>query len=473
MNSWMLLAGLLAAPVAAGQTAQEVGVRTFRFYRADNEQTLVTAYINIPYLLFQAAGSEGNGELKFGIAVQVTDSSGGKLYDAAWPGRAPAELKSAGGEKLEILDLSVPPGKYQIVVTVTDSVSGAQHTASAEFRGWSGPPSASDLMLSPAMRLVSGNDSSARIGEIRRGNTMVTAAYSLRLTPLRGKAYYLLEVYGSAADSAMMQVRVTDTTGKALVTTRPVRVALADGGSVLKGQLDLTGLPAGRYSLSVETMVGGKKEERSDQFVMADLESTLQREQARQAAGTGGGSEEAYFAGMTEAQLDEAEAPLTYLVSPDSLSIWKTGLSVDAKRRFLVRFWDGRNPTATQFYGLIAKANEDYSDGGKPKAPGWKSDRGRIFIKYGAPGDVLDRRTSGGSAPPYLVWRYSHGRERYYIFADRTGFGGYKLIGTNDMKEGGLPGYADLLGPQALQDISRWLGIDLFSSQPSGSVSPQ
>jgi len=332
-------------------------------------------------------------------------------------------------------------------------------------------------MLSPAMRLVAAGDTTTRLGEIRRGNTMVTAVYSLKLTPLRSKAYYLLEVYGSGSDSAAtMQVRVTDSAGKSLVTTREVPVSVAQGGSVLKGQLDLAGLPAGRYTLSVETTMGGKKEDRSAQFVMEDLASTLQREQARLVSYAN--SDEAFFAKLDDKQLDAAEAPLVMLAPPDSLAVWKTDLSVEAKRRFLTQFWNARNPTPgsarnevrERFYALIDEADRRYKDGfASSPAPGWKSDRGRIFVEYGAPNDLLDRKTPIGKSPPYQVWRYSRGKDRFFIFVDRTGFGAYKLAASNDMKErGGIPGYGELLGVEALQDISRWLGIDLFTTQSTG-----
>ena len=116
------------------------------------------------------------------------------------------------------------------------------------------------------------------------------------------------------------------------------------------------------------------------------------------------------------------------------------------------------------FYSQIAEANKRYGDAGRSTMPGWRTDRGRIFVKYGQPGDALDRRTSSGSAPPYEVWRYTRGKELYYIFADRSGSGGYKLLATNDLKEVSTAGFREVLGGEALQDISRWLGIDLFRS---------
>jgi GWxTD domain-containing protein len=478
MRRWILTAGLaainaLVPGTGAAQSEEGVNVRAFRFYRADSKQTLVTAFVEVPYRLLDAAATGPGAELKYSVAVEVTDTNGAKLYEASWPGRAKAELATIGAKKLEILDVTVPPGMYRMRVTVVDSVAGRQFTDQATIEAWATQPAASDLMLSPAMRLAGGGDTVPGTGELRRGNTMVTPATHLLLTPLRPKAYYLLEVYGAEADSGTMQVQVMDSTGKALVTTRPAEVLVAPGGSVLKGQLDLSGLPAGRYTMVVATDVGGQRQERSDQFVMADFETTMEREQARLAARRE--SDEGYFASMNERELDEAEAPLIYLTTSDSLSVWKTDPSVAAKQRFLTRFWKQRDPTPgtpknefrEQFYRLIATANRDYADGARATAPGWKSDRGRVFVKYGVPSDILDRRTSLGKAPPYLVWRYARGKDRYFIFADRTGFGVYKLIATNDLQESGVAGYKDLLGPDALQDVSRWLGIDLFQDDGS------
>jgi hypothetical protein len=49
----------------------------------------------------------------------------------------------------------------------------------------------------------------------------------------------------------------------------------------------------------------------------------------------------------------------------------------------------------------------------------------------------------------------------------------YKLIGTNDIKESSLAGYKDILGPEALQDVSRWLGIDLFQNDNGANSATQ
>src|SRR5512143_3921459 len=247
MRRWMLVAGLAAmlatGPTLAAQSNDAVAVRAFRFYRGEGRQTLVTAFVEVPYQLLGAPPAGAN-EMKYGVVVAILDANGTRLNEASWPGRARAELRTPGAVSLEMLDFSLAPGKYRVEVTVTDSGTGQHYNASTEVEAWSEPPGVSDLMLSPSMRLATGSDTLPRKGERRWGNTLVTPATRLRLTPVRARAYYLLEAYSAGPDSGTLAVQVTDTTGKAVVSSKPTTVRVAPGGSVLKGQLDLTGLPS-------------------------------------------------------------------------------------------------------------------------------------------------------------------------------------------------------------------------------------
>jgi GWxTD domain-containing protein len=474
--TWLAVAALAAGPALKAQ-AEPGGagptVRAFRFYRADANQTRVTAFVEVPYALLTPSGEGPDALLRYGVTVRIVDSTGKSLYQTGWPGRARAELRTAQGSGMELLDFSLAPGRYQLDVDLDDSVSGRHLTASTTVDAYSTPPSLSDLMLSPNMRLATGEDTMPRPGERRWGNTLVTAATRLRLTPVRTHAYYLLEAYAHAPESGTMQVQVTDSMGRALVATRPQPVEVAAGGSVLKGQLDLSGLPSGKYRLAVHLAVGGKEEERSESFEMAGFEETMEREAVRLTAERE--TDRGYFGAMNDTQLDEAFGPLIYVTTPDSLSVWSSGLSVAAKREFLTRFWVVRDPTPNTprnearetFYAKVDYANRNFGEGGRAAAPGWRTDRGRIYVKFGPPGETLDRRMAGKS-PPYQVWRYTRTRENYYLFIDRTGFGAYKLMFTNDLKETSNPNFRDILDAEALQDVSRFLGIDLILNSAGG-----
>ena len=122
-----------------------------------------------------------------------------------------------------------------------------------------------------------------------------------------------------------------------------------------------------------------------------------------------------------------------------------------------------RNERREAFDKAIDYANSAFREGGRNPQSGWRSDRGRIYARYGTP-DQTYRRQQEGRAPPYEVWSYARGKGSYFIFADRSGFGAYTLIYSNDLKEPGYPGWGELLGAPAVEDAGRWLGIDLVEA---------
>ena len=100
-------------------------------------------------------------------------------------------------------------------------------------------------------------------------------------------------------------------------------------------------------------------------------------------------------------------------------------LSNDEERdAFIEQFWRRRNPdpdspenaAREEHYRRIAYANEHFAAG----KPGWKTDRGRIYIEWGAP-DSIDSHPSGGlydrpfdegggttTTFPFEVWHYRY-----------------------------------------------------------------
>lgn len=464
-----LAAVAVAAPIATTVPQNDSGLvlRAVRFYRPDMNRTRVKGLVQIPFSMIQVANGTA-GQLNYTVSVQVVDSTGLTLYQQSWRNRARAQGGS-DAYTVEIVDFAVAPGKYRLKVEVEDSVSGRKATGGIDVQALSQADGASDLLVAPEMRLATADDTVPRPGEFRTGNNLVTAAARVVLTPLRANVYYLLEAYSDSGQSGTMSVAIRDSAGKTSIKTPEVPVTVAAGGSVLKGQLDLTGLPEGAYAMVASLKLGGRTIERSSAISMAGLRETLARDSAlRQADRV---SDAGYFAAMSSAEeLDVAKAPLLYIAESGELSPWQPELSLEAKRRFLASFWQKRDPTPgtdrnerrEAFYEAIAYANREYKEGGRKAVAGWRSDRGRVFAKSGAPDDVL-RRQNEGRAPPYEVWRYTKGKGSYYIFADRTGFGAYQLIFSNDLREPGIPSWSEVIGRKAVDDAGEFLGVDLFS----------
>jgi GWxTD domain-containing protein len=123
-------------------------------------------------------------------------------------------------------------------------------------------------------------------------------------------------------------------------------------------------------------------------------------------------------------------------------------LSNDEERdQFIEQFWLRRDPTPDtvenefkeEHYRRIAYANEHYASG----IPGWRTDRGRIYIVYGPP-DEVDAHPSGGeynrpmeegggttTTYPFEDWRYRYidgiGQEIQIEFVDQCGCNDYHM----------------------------------------------
>jgi GWxTD domain-containing protein len=144
---------------------------------------------------------------------------------------------------------------------------------------------------------------------------------------------------------------------------------------------------------------------------------------------------------------------VVYIISPEERSAFLHLATNEEREQFIEQFWQRRNPDPDsadntfkeEHYRRIAYANEHYSSG----IPGWKADRGRIYIMWGAP-DEIDSHPSGGSYDrptsegggetstyPFEDWRYRYlegiGENVELEFVDPTMSGEYRL--TTDPSE--------------------------------------
>jgi GWxTD domain-containing protein len=449
----ILAAAALAVHPVASVAAQSLEIRLTRFYRGAGKQTVVDGFCRIPFTLLDSLTRGPGGIAAYRFAISVRDSANLELVAQQWARTVPARmLATVRGSSLEHFTFAASPGAYTVEVTVRDSASGRVTRERASLATFGGRPAASDLLLATGMRAAGGADSALRTGELRKGSVIVEAAERPLLTPSRAQLGYYVEWYGQTAETAAVSVRVLRGDGSPLLTTPAQRIPFEAGGGASRAMVDLAGLPPGEYGF--EVVVQGK-------------DSTV----ARRAPFRMGGFESVAMASlpatdkfelMSEAQLDTLYAPLIYLMVSDEVGIYSS-LTVEGKRSFLRRFWLKRDPTSgtprneaqENFYSRIAEANRRYREGGAAEIPGWRTDRGRIFIKNGPPQEVLQRPQAGNTLP-YEVWKYSMGRLLKYVFMDLTQFGNYALIWTDDRREPSRPNWQSLLGPEGVQDVERF-----------------
>ncbi len=138
---------------------------------------------------------------------------------------------------------------------------------------------------------------------------------------------------------------------------------------------------------------------------------------------------------------------VTYIITDEERQAFKRLNTDEEREQFIEQFWLRRYPTPDteenefkeEHYRRIAYANEHYASG----IPGWKTDRGRIYITYGPP-DEIDSHPSGGSYErpmeegggetstyPFEDWRYRYiegiGNDVNIEFVDPTMTGEYHM----------------------------------------------
>lgn len=82
-----------------------------------------------------------------------------------------------------------------------------------------------------------------------------------------------------------------------------------------------------------------------------------------------------------------------------------------------------RNEAREDFYRRVIRADEMFTVHKKLK--GWTSDRGRIYIKYGDPDEILTDIHPLGIYPS-ITWIYYH-KNLEFVFVDSGGYGQYSL----------------------------------------------
>jgi GWxTD domain-containing protein len=151
---------------------------------------------------------------------------------------------------------------------------------------------------------------------------------------------------------------------------------------------------------------------------------------------------------------------VVYIITEEEKKAF-TDLKDDAERdRFIEQFWARRNPDPgssnnafkEEHYRRIAYANEHFAS----IIPGWLTDRGRTYIKWGEPDEVEAHPAGGSYRRPdsegggtittysFEKWHYLHvkgvGVDIWMEFVDASGIGNYRLANHPDEKVMPKPG---------------------------------
>jgi GWxTD domain-containing protein len=185
---------------------------------------------------------------------------------------------------------------------------------------------------------------------------------------------------------------------------------------------------------------------------------------------------------LKKAYKDWLDKDVTYIITDEERKAFKKLATDDEREKFIEEFWRRRDPDPDtdenefkeDYYERIAYANEHFASG----IPGWKSDRGRIWIMYGKP-DERETHPSGGpydrpsyegggttTTYPFESWFYRYlpgvGSGIEIEFVDPTGSGEYRIARNPNEKD------AMLTIPGAGLTLSEQLGLSSKADRIAG-----
>jgi len=170
---------------------------------------------------------------------------------------------------------------------------------------------------------------------------------------------------------------------------------------------------------------------------------------------------------------DWLERDVAYIITNEERNAFKKLRTDEEREQFIEAFWRRRDPNPDteeneyreEYYERIAYANEHYASG----IPGWKTDRGRIYIIFGKP-DEVESHPSGGSYErpywegggstttyPFEIWFYRYlegvGSGVEIEFVDPSGSGEYHIARSPNERD------ALLMVPNAGLTMAEQLGL--------------
>jgi GWxTD domain-containing protein len=190
---------------------------------------------------------------------------------------------------------------------------------------------------------------------------------------------------------------------------------------------------------------------------------------------------------------------VTYIITDQEKQAFMQLSNDEERDRFIEAFWQRRDPSPDtpenefkdEHYRRIAYADDHFAAG----VPGWRTDRGRMYIKYGA-ADEVDSHPSGGayerpidegggetSTYPFEDWRYRYiegiGNNVEIEFVDTCMCGEYHMTIDRGEKDALLqvPGVgltmAEQMGTASKNDRVGGVGLEHLGLDPASQTSLQ
>ncbi len=432
-QSWtsIIVASLATTGIAAAGYLIDLDYASFR---GQDSLCFVEVYAAIQQAAFQSSAADSTPP-EFSVVLDVLDSNGVAISDTftGHLDQRPGEAKEGGAFFPRVFRFFMKPGRYQARATIHDSEWREREQVIIPMEAKAFNPDGMQVSdIETACRMEFDAEPSAFVKSSVLALPNATGFFGAELPMV----YYYAEAYGLAHDSSRVDSyavvrrilqadnlrQVRPPTSRVYRTPGP-DVVIADGFPVATFR-------TGTYILELEVQdfrSGNVANQRKKfwTFREGDFSPTSSPD----------------LTGDLTGRLLESDPSILDIIEPDSaLQLMKyvmsreetkrvKRLTPEGRREYLLQYWHDRETlepdAADKYFARVSEANERFSI---LHRPGWKTDRGRIFILYGEPTNIT-RNTMQSKDVNSEIWEYDRLEGGvYFAFADYNEYGDYELV---------------------------------------------
>ncbi len=373
------------------------------FLSEDPTKTKVVFYIQIMYDNLQFIQSNRGYEATYDIDFSILagdDAHAPRYENRIWQREVVTfeyEMTNSR-ERFDVTEtiMDLPPGNYFVIATLKDRESRLESEARSRLTvpSYNEPGlQLGDLVLAKHVRIASD------------GSYEIVPNVDRVIRNTRAPLFVYYEVYPRNAEVLDVYYRVMNEFGEIVretsfnrTTSHPITRDFF--------QIDISDLDHGNYVVEMQVRSGSYSSLKGLQFrvQMAGLPATV-------------------------TEIDEAIRQLRYIASRRRVRDLLNARSLRKEEAFR-NFWATWDPTPgtprnelmDEYFWRIEQANQLFGN----LRPGWETDRGEVYVRFGPPSDV-ERHPFNMDTNPYEIWYY-YDSQRRFVFVDEMGFGDYRLV---------------------------------------------
>lgn len=379
------------------------------FNSNDSTDGRIDVYIVIPYQLLTFEKLGENFIANIDIDITITDKDKNKVdYKHIKKTIATSDYRQSQGAAGEFYKtffrFAVDKGTYDVTVTVKDEFSNNIYEREREV---------TVIDFNRFTFSLSGILLLSQIEEID-GKYKITPFISDNIGAINSDFFAFFELYNeNAPKTVKIGYRLLKKDEVVLVgELKEVNVKVGNNQNFIR-------IDASKMSLSGEYIVqivayDPSATEHEDKKVLAITQRSIKHHET--------------LISFLEEDINKAVKMLRYVATDSEIEKIEKAKTDDLKREKLALFWKELDPTPNtvfneamnEYYQRIKYANEQF----KSYTEGWLTDMGMVYVVLGPPIQV-EKQSSLGSNAQYRLWQYSGNRT--FLFADRNGFGNYRL----------------------------------------------